>query len=282
MWTVKQVSEKTGISVRALHYYDKIGLLKPDGVTGAGYRLYDDKALGKLQQILFFKEFGMPLKEIRSLLDGPSFDRRDALRRQRRILQLKQKQLKNLIGLIDDLMKGESLMDNQVLNREELDSMFQAMVKDLKEEQKKALAEKFGGLEGYREFFLKSAQDLAAQRNYLKMLEWYGGKDKYLEAMANRPGEETALAYMKRSKEIYARLACEKGKDVHSFQVKRIVGELDFVMKQLFRMEDVSAMMLETARLYLEDEGIARRCDEEYGEGGTRFIGQAIQTFYDA
>ena len=64
MRTVKDVSELTGISVRTLHYYDEIGLLKPTSCSEAGYRLYDDKALETLQQILFFREFDMPLKEI--------------------------------------------------------------------------------------------------------------------------------------------------------------------------------------------------------------------------
>ncbi len=71
MKTVKQVSKQTGISVRTLHYYDEIGLLKPTTVTEAGYRLYDDKALEILQQILFFREFDLPLKEIKAILETP-------------------------------------------------------------------------------------------------------------------------------------------------------------------------------------------------------------------
>lgn len=68
MKTVKEVSVLTGISVRTLHWYDEIGLLKPSAVSDAGYRLYDDKALERLQQILFFREFDLPLREIKSVL----------------------------------------------------------------------------------------------------------------------------------------------------------------------------------------------------------------------
>ena len=68
MKTVKEVSHLTGISVRTLHYYDEIGLLKPTRISEAGYRLYDDKALEELQQILFFREFDMPLKEINTVV----------------------------------------------------------------------------------------------------------------------------------------------------------------------------------------------------------------------
>ena len=67
MMTVKELAGRTGISVRTLHYYDEIGLLSPTVKSGAGYRLYDEKDLEALQQILFFREFDVPLKEIQSI-----------------------------------------------------------------------------------------------------------------------------------------------------------------------------------------------------------------------
>ena len=70
MRTVKEISDLTGISVRTLHYYDEIGLLKPTDKSEAGYRLYDDKALETLQQILFFREFDIPLKEIKAVMEN--------------------------------------------------------------------------------------------------------------------------------------------------------------------------------------------------------------------
>ena len=75
MRTVKEISELTGISVRTLHYYDEIGLLKPTQKSDAGYRLYDDRALEILQQILFFREFDIPLKEIKAVLENPALER---------------------------------------------------------------------------------------------------------------------------------------------------------------------------------------------------------------
>ena len=74
MMTVKQVSELTGVSVRTLQYYDRIGLLPPAEYTEAGYRLYDDSALERLQQVLLFRELEFPLKEIKSILESPAFD----------------------------------------------------------------------------------------------------------------------------------------------------------------------------------------------------------------
>jgi len=79
MMTVKQVSELTGVSIRTLRYYDNIGLLSPSDHTEGGYRLYDDRALERLQQILLFRELGFPLKEIIGIMESRSFDRRKAL-----------------------------------------------------------------------------------------------------------------------------------------------------------------------------------------------------------
>lgn len=98
MKTVKEVSRLTGVSVRALHHYDAIGLLKPSMVTEAGYRLYDDYALGRLQTILLFRELEFPLNQIREMLDSAAFDPMAALEDQIRLLELKREHLDRLIG----------------------------------------------------------------------------------------------------------------------------------------------------------------------------------------
>ena len=86
MRTVKEISDITGISMRTLRYYDEIGLLKPSRKSEAGYRLYDDKALEQLQQILFFREFDVPLKEIMTVMENPSLNRSHILQMQRKML----------------------------------------------------------------------------------------------------------------------------------------------------------------------------------------------------
>ena len=85
MKTVKEISEMTGISVRTLHYYDEIGLLRPTAKSEAGYRLYDDKALEMLQQILFFREFDIPLKEIKAVMENPALEKNQILLMQRKM-----------------------------------------------------------------------------------------------------------------------------------------------------------------------------------------------------
>ena len=99
MMTVNEVSKLTGVSIRTLQYYDKIGLLHPTEYTEAGYRLYDDAALETLQQILLFRELEFPLKDIREIISRPDFDRSKALGQQIELLKLKKEHLENLIDL---------------------------------------------------------------------------------------------------------------------------------------------------------------------------------------
>lgn len=99
MRTVQEVSRLTGVSIRTLHYYDKIGLLHPAQVTEAGYRLYDDADLERLQSILLFRKLQFSLKEIRTILDSPDFDRDRALDQQITLLKLQKEYLENLIDL---------------------------------------------------------------------------------------------------------------------------------------------------------------------------------------
>lgn len=107
MKTVHEVSRLAGVSVRTLHHYDAIGLLKPAQLTEAGYRLYDDAALRKLQSILLLRQLRFPLAGIKALLDSPNFDAREALRDQIGLLTLQREQLDNLIGLARNLLEFE-------------------------------------------------------------------------------------------------------------------------------------------------------------------------------
>lgn len=110
MKTVKDVSEITGISIRTLRYYDEIGLLKPTELTEAGYRLYDNKALEKLQEIMFFRELEIPLIDIKKIMDNPNYDKERALLAQKSLLEQKRNRLNGIIELITDVMKGVNTM----------------------------------------------------------------------------------------------------------------------------------------------------------------------------
>lgn len=103
MKTVKEISEITGISIRTLHYYDEIGLLLPTEKSEAGYRYYDDKALEILQQILFFREFDIPLKEIKSVIKDSTLNKNQILKMQKNMLTAKKERIEKLIIHIDDI-----------------------------------------------------------------------------------------------------------------------------------------------------------------------------------
>ena len=123
MKTVKEVSRITGVSVRTLHHNDALGLLKPTQVTAAGYRLYDDVALGRLQTILLFRELQFPLKEIKEMLEAPDFDPMAALEDQIQLLQLRREHLDRLIDHARQIQKtGVMTMDFKAYDTKKLDA----------------------------------------------------------------------------------------------------------------------------------------------------------------
>lgn len=155
MKTVKEVSELTGISVRTLHYYDEIGLLKPTGKSEAGYRLYDDGALETLQQILFFREFDIPLKTIKDIMENPSLEKNQILSMQRRMLVKKKERMERLIAGIDEILKGDGQMEFDVFSKTELEEISDAMIEHMSEEQKAVFASQYGSMEQWRRSFLE-------------------------------------------------------------------------------------------------------------------------------
>lgn len=113
---VKEVAKLVGISVRTLHHYDDLGLLIPERTTEAGYRVYSDENIDTLQQILFFKELGFPLKKIKEIINSPSFERQAALELQHKMLLEKSKRIDQMITTIEKTIqhsKGELRMSNQ-------------------------------------------------------------------------------------------------------------------------------------------------------------------------
>ena len=141
MMTVAQVSKRTGVSVRTLHHYDQIGLLKPTEVTEAGYRLYDDGALDKLYMILVYRELGLSLNEIGSILDAPDYDRNRVLEHQIQLMQERIEKLQNRISFARGmLMLGVKHMDFEGFDPKKIDEYGQ---------QAKVL---YGKTDAYKEF----------------------------------------------------------------------------------------------------------------------------------
>ena len=280
MMTVKEVSNITGISVRTLHYYDEIGLFSPTEKSDAGYRLYDDKALETLRQILFFREFDIPLKEIKAIMENPAFDQNGILQTQRRMLVRKKERMERLIASIDEILKGENRMDFEVFGKSEIEEIWSSLYENCSEAQRALFISHYGSEEEWRRQFLENAASEEAQKNFAKIVEWYGSKEKAMEAQKNPTDAGLVTAYQKRITAIMQKLAARMGTDVNALEVREIVGEYDFVAKQLYQMEDVTALMLELAASYQTNEMIQKVQDSIYGDGTTAYIGQAIQAFY--
>ncbi len=156
MKTVKEVSRLTGVSVRALHHYDSIGLLKPTQVTDAGYRLYDDAALEKLSMILVFRELGLSLKEIARILHAPDYDRNRCLEQQIKLMQERIDKLQDRIALARGILTiGVNYMDFEGFDPQKMDDY---------NTQAKAL---YGKTDAYKEFEQKSKRRTAEQEKDL-------------------------------------------------------------------------------------------------------------------
>lgn len=279
MRTVKELSNITGISVRALHYYDEIGLLLPTSKSEAGYRLYDDKALETLQQILFFREFGIPLKKIRSILNDPALDKIQILQMQREMLVAKKTRTERLIAGIDDILKGENKMDFAIFNKTEIEEMFDHMLTQMPENIRQIAIDEFGGVAQWKSHYLEALSSEKMQKNFAKVVEWYGGKDAYLTAAKNPVSKEIADSYNKRLDATMQKLAARRGFPVDSFEVREIVNEYGFVMKQFCQIKEERELLLATARLWRKDPSRSL-IEEKYGEGAADFFADAVEDFY--
>lgn len=279
MRTVKEISDLTGISVRTLHYYDEIGLLKPTEKSDAGYRLYDDKALETLQQILFFREFDISLKEIKAVLDNPALERNQILQVQRKMLVTKKERMERLIASIDDILKGENKMDFTIFTKTEVEEMFQTMLEHMPENMRNIAIKEFGSIEQWKKHYMEVVSSEEIQKGYAKVVEWYGGKDKFLSVARTPVSKEVAESYNKRIEAILQKLIAKQNCDIDSFEVKELVGEYGFVMKQLAQIKEEKGFMMAQTQYY-RNEQIKPMIDEKYGEGASDFFAQAIENYY--
>ena len=185
MKTVKQVSNLTGVSVRALHHYDAIGLLKPSRITEAGYRLYGEEALERLYMILVFRELGLSLQDIQKILDAPDYDRNRVLDQQIALMQEKVAHLQTRIEFAKSIKQvGVRYMDFNGFNGKQLDD-YSAQAKTL-----------YGNTDAYKEFSEKSKSRTKEQTNALgqQVMDFF----VRLGAMENKdPASPEAQAWVK-------------------------------------------------------------------------------------
>ena len=130
---ISEVAKLTGITVRTLHYYDEIGLLKPSEITEAGYRLYSREDLDILQQILFFRELDFPLSQIKEIMNNPNYDKEEALKKQKELLIQQRQRIEGLIKLIEKRIEGDNNMSFKEFDMNEIEENKKKYAKEVKE-----------------------------------------------------------------------------------------------------------------------------------------------------
>ena len=285
MKTISQVAKLTGVSIRTLQYYDEIGLLSPSELTEAGYRLYDDSALQRLQQILFFKELGFQLKEISEILKKSDYDKTLIFKKQKELFLLKRNRIDKLIQLLERLERGEQCMsfkefdlsdyikaleDFKFSNAEEIVkhwgsvdnfNMFIQKVKDDESHMAKIAIQEFGSIENYTEAMKQNLKHFSEF-----MEQWY----------AQIPEEMLRI-------DLFTKLASLKDKDVSSKEVQNTVRQIiDFAH------ENAAASYVGSANEYCKtvienysNDYLKTILDTKNGSGYCDFIVKAFRYYLD-
>lgn len=239
MKTIGEVSRLTGLTQRTLRHFDAIGLLEPTEVTGAGYRLYNDEALARLQSILFFRELRFPLKDIKEILDRPGFDPQEALKEQLKLLELERERLDKLITLAcETLEKGGKPMSFMEFDRNEL------------EEYAAEAKARWGSSEPYQEFRTKTKGQSETQ-----MLE-------------------NGQAIM----EIFQKLGEVKDQPPENTAVQALIAHLQATISQLF-YHCTPTVLAGLGEMYVADRRMKANIDKAGGEGTAAFAQKAIQIY---
>ncbi len=277
MKTVKEISKITGISIRTLRYYDEIGLLKPARVTEAGYRLYDDKELEKLQEILFYKELEIPLADIKKVMENPEYDKQKALAIQKSLLERKRNRLNGIIELIDDVMKGVNTMSFGAFTEADVKKIIDHSLELQSQESLDAIIEQFGSLENYRAFMEENLKDESRAAELIKI---YGSKDKVVDAsLATTGNMDEQRQIQSEIDNIYKQFALAMEKQDATMETE-CVGKLAESYKKLLHVDNARYVLLKTADDYLSDGVLVEPTDKQYGQGVTKYIGEAIKRYY--
>ena len=278
MKTVKEVSELTGISIRTLRYYDEIDLLKPAKVTEAGYRLYDEKTLKKLRQIMFFRELEVPLSEIKAIMKDTESDNRKILEAQKRMLEMKRNHLNGIIELISDVLKGEDKMSFEAFNDKDIQKITQHSLEIMSEEDKKIIIQHYGDVEKFKESVAEGFKNERACEHLIKI---YGSKEKAVEASlkSTRKSREELNEQRIEMNAVYEQfsVAMAHSDEKLAMESVKALGE---TYKNMCRVENPRALSLEVAKDYLNHSQLEEATDKQYGKGITKYIGSAIYRYY--
>ena len=239
--SVGEMAGLTGVSVRTLHHYDAIGLLKPSLISEAGYRYYGGDELERMQEILFYRELDFSLKEIKAILSMPGYDRRETFRRHKKLLVLKKQRLERLIGLVDDIMKGEDKMDFTAFDAAQIDAA--------RAEYACEARERWGKTAAYRQYGRKTAAY----------------------------GQEQWKSISEEADMIFRQFAAKKDLPVSHPEIGRLVAAWrEHITKYYY--DCTKEILAGLGRMYAEDERFARYIDR-WGKGTAAFLARAIEDY---
>lgn len=151
-----------------------------------------------LRQILYFRELDIPLRIIKEIIENPALDRKSILQTQKKMLMSEKERLERLIESIDAALKGADTMDFAVFNKEESSKMFLAMLEHMPDAIKGTAMKEFGSVEEWREHYLNVVSCEEVQKQYAKIVEWYGGKETYINTVMNPLSEDIRKSYKRR------------------------------------------------------------------------------------
>ncbi|MCI6867550.1 MAG: MerR family transcriptional regulator [Lachnospiraceae bacterium] len=277
MKTVKEVSMITGVSIRTLRYYDEIGLLKPTELTETGYRLYDNKALEKLQEILFFRELEIPLITIKEIMDTPNYDKEQVLITQKNLLEQKRNRLNGIIELITDVMKGVNTMSFEAFSKDEVQKMVNHTLECMPRESVDEQVQKFGSLEKYKEYL---SSGFTNEQAVVDLMKWYGSKEKIMEAIMQSTGDtEEIKQEQDENTKIYQLFMAAK--ESHDMDMERSAVEmLAENYKKMFVLDNARSILLDLAKEYLQYSKLAEATDSQFGTGCSEYVASAIKRYY--
>ena len=239
--SIGSLSKLSGVSIRALHHYDQIGLLQPSEVAASGYRYYDDAAIERLWQIMFYRELEFPLTEISRILSSPAFDKTRALTEHRNLLTQKRARLDRLIELVSSAMKGETTMEFKPFDNSE----FEAQRSQYAEEAKA----RWGNTEAYRESAKRAASWTEADKAHLQ----------------------------KESEEIFAGFAALVGTDPADASVQELVQRWKaFISESYYNC--TNEILAGLGQMYIADERFTKNLDQ-FGAGTAKLMSDAIAVY---
>ncbi|MBQ8999175.1 MAG: MerR family transcriptional regulator [Clostridium sp.] len=238
---ISEVAKLSGVTVRTLHYYDEIGLLKPSDITEAGYRVYSNKDLETLQQILFFRELDFPLNEIKEIMTNPNYNKNEALNKHKELLMEKRKRIDGLIALINKTIKRDNIMSFK-----EFDN---SKIEENKRKYSEEVKNRWGNTDAYKEYEKKTS-------SYDKN-SWTTINEEMIE--------------------ILKEFADNRNEDPNSHIVQSLVEKWRAYITSNF-YNCTKEILSDLGLMYIGDERFKENIDK-YGEGTAEFMAKAIEIY---